>query len=53
MDVKKFEKCARELFKEYNVPGYECIVYRNHEVLCRFMGGMSDVENEKEINHKN
>ena len=38
------------LVAEYNVPGVDCIVYRDHEQLFRYYTGMSDIENGKEMN---
>lgn len=38
------------LVSEYNVPGVDCIVYREHEQLFRYYTGMSDIENGKEMN---
>lgn len=38
------------LVSEYNVPGVDCIVYREHEQLFRYYTGKSNVENQKEMN---
>lgn len=35
------------LVEEYHVPGLDCIVYKNHEMLFRYYTGMRDLESRK------
>lgn len=39
-----------EIITRYNVPGADCIVYKEHEQVFRYFTGMSDVENNKAMN---
>ncbi len=47
MDFTKLKNCMDKFVREYNTPGVDCIVYRNHEMLYRYYAGMSDIENSK------
>ncbi len=42
--------CLERFVEEYNVPGVDCIVYKNHEILFRYFSGLSDIENKKKVN---
>lgn len=37
---------------EYNVPGVDCIVYKEHEEVFRYYTGYSDRENKIAMNFK-
>ncbi len=50
--TKEFYHLKQELDRivnEYNTPGVDCIVYKDHEMIFRYFTGMSDLENEKKI----
>ena len=38
------------LVSEYNIPGVDCMVYREHEPLFRYFTGKSDIENDVDMN---
>ena len=50
MNFTSLENCMNELVQKYNVPGVDCIVYKDHEMVFRYFTGMSDIENKKEMN---
>ena len=50
MDFTRLKAYMDRLVSEYNVPGVDCIVYKNHQQLFRYYTGMSDIENEKKMN---
>ncbi len=47
--MKNLKKYLDTLVNEYNVPGVDCIVCQNHEVIFRYFTGMSDLENQKQM----
>ncbi len=49
MDFTKLKNCMDRLVREYNTPGVDCIVYKDHEMLFRYFTGMSDIENDKRM----
>ncbi len=44
MDFTHFKNYMDTLIEKYNVPGLDCIVYQDHEMLFRYFTGMSDKE---------
>ena len=42
MDFTILKDCLDRIKKEYKVPGLDCIVYKEHEVLFRYFTGMQD-----------
>lgn len=49
MDFTRLKDYMDRLVSEYNVPGVDCIVYKNHRELFRYYAGMSDIENGKKM----
>lgn len=49
MNFKNLENYMERLLKEYNVPGVDCIVYKEHEQIFRYTAGLSDIENNKKM----
>ena len=47
MDLVNLKNYMVKLVAEYHVPGVDCIVYKDHEMLFRYFTGLSDHENEK------
>lgn len=47
MDLVNLKNYMDKLVAEYHVPGVDCIVYKDHEMLFRYFTGLSDLENEK------
>ncbi len=43
-------KDTLDSFLEVDIPGFDCIIYKNHEEIFRHMGGYSDRENKIKIN---
>lgn len=50
MDFTNLKNCLDSFPGKYNVPGCDCIVYRNHEIIFRHTVGLSDVENNIKMN---
>lgn len=50
MNFSKLKKYMDYLVNECNVPGVDCMVCKNHEVIYRYWTGMSDIENNKKMN---
>ena len=44
------KKCMDRLVGEYNVPGVDCVVYKNHDLIFRYYTGLSDLENNIKMN---
>ncbi len=44
MDFTLLKNCLDHIQEEYKVPGLDCIVYKEHEVLFRYFTGMKDME---------
>lgn len=49
MDFTKLKDYLDSLIKDQNVPGVDCIVYKEHELVFRYFKGMRDIENKIEI----
>ena len=49
MDFTKLKLFLDSLVKDQNVPGLDCIVYKEHEIVFRYFTGMRDIENKIEI----
>lgn len=49
MDFTALKNYMDTLVSERNVPGVDCIVYKEHEMIFRYFTGMSDIENKKEM----
>lgn len=47
MDFTKLQNYMDRLVGEYNTPGVDCIVYKNHEQVFRYFTGKSDIEKNK------
>lgn len=50
MDFTKLKNCMDKIVQEYNTPGVDCIVFKDHEMVFRYFAGMSDIENNKKMN---
>lgn len=50
MDFTKLKYCLDKIVQEYNTPGVDCIVYKEHEIIFRYFVGLSDIKNNKKIN---
>ncbi len=48
-EFPKLKEYMDTLVSKYHVPGVDCIVYRDHEMIFRYFTGMSDLENEKKM----
>ena len=48
----KFQKLRDTLdsFLDVDIPGFDCIIYKNHKEIFRYMGGFSDRENKIKMN---
>ncbi len=46
MDFTPLKNCLDHIQEEYKVPGFDCVVYKEHEVLFRYFAGMQDKENK-------
>lgn len=49
MNFKKLQAYIDRLVTEYNVPGADCMVYKEHEPIYRYYTGMSDIESGKRM----
>ena len=49
MDFTNLKNYMNRLVNEYNTPGVDCIVYKDHEIIFRYYAGMSDIENNKKM----
>lgn len=49
MNFPNLKKCIDMLVTQRHVPGADCIVYKNHEILFRYIAGVSDLETKKPI----
>ena len=49
MDFKRLKDHLDRILVDYKVPGLDCIVYKEHEMIFRYFTGKSDVENGKEM----
>ncbi len=45
MDFTNLKGFLDKMVKEYNTPGVDCIVYKEHEEIFRYYTGMRDIEN--------
>lgn len=50
MDFTRLKNLMDKFVREYNTPGVDVIVYKNHEMLFRYFTGFSDIENNKKMN---
>ncbi len=49
MEFKALTNYLNHLVEEANVPGADCIVYKDHEAVFRYFAGKSDIENNKDM----
>jgi len=49
MDFTNLKACMDKFVREYNTPGVDCLVYKEHEIVFRYFTGMSDIENNKKM----
>ncbi|MBE7023741.1 MAG: beta-lactamase family protein [Clostridia bacterium] len=49
MNFTKLKNYMDVLLEKYHVPGVDCIVYKEHEMVFRYFAGMSDIENNKRM----
>lgn len=47
MNFTRLRDYMDRLVQEYNVPGVDCIVYKEHEQIFRYFTGKSDIESNK------
>lgn len=52
MSFARLKDYMDRLVSEYKVPGVDCMVYKEHEVIFRYFTGMRDVENKIAMNGK-
>ena len=52
MELPNLKNYMDRLVAQYNVPGVDCIVYRNHEMIFRYYTGLRDLENKKPMTGK-
>lgn len=50
MDFSQLKKCVKLIVQKYNIPGIDCIVYKEHELVFRCFAGMRDVEKNIKMN---
>ena len=50
MDFSKLKECLDRLITNYNSPGFDCVVYKNHEKLFRYYSGKKDIEKNIPLN---
>ncbi len=50
MGFTELKNYMDRLVSEYNTPGVDVIVYKEHEMLFRYYTSMSDIENNKKMN---
>ena len=50
MDFSKLKECLDGLITKYNSPGFDCVVYKNHEKLFRYYSGKKDIEKNIPLN---
>lgn len=49
MEFLKLKECLDHFVKDYNTPGVDCIVYKEHEELFRYYAGVRDLESGRKI----
>ena len=49
MEFKMLKECLDHYVKDYNVPGVDCIVYKDHKEIFRYFSGVSDIESGKKV----
>ncbi len=49
MNYENLTNCLNNFHQKYNVPGLDCIVCRNHEIIFRHTSGYNDIETEKKL----
>ena len=50
MDFTKLKAHLDRIMSDYKVPGVDCIVYKEHEMIFRYFAGKSDLENDIDMN---
>ena len=50
MDFTKLKETLDRIISVHNANSVDCIVYKEHEMIFRYFSGLSDVENNKEMN---
>ncbi len=50
MDFTNLKNCLDDILNNTATPSVDCIVYKDHKILFRYFAGLSDVENNREIN---
>lgn len=49
MHFNGLQACLDDILRGGNTPSVDCIVYRDHQPLFRYMAGKSDIENDRPI----
>ncbi|MBR5539236.1 MAG: beta-lactamase family protein [Clostridia bacterium] len=49
MEFLKLKECLDRFVNDYNTPGVDCIVYREHQPIFRYFAGVRDLETGKKI----
>ena len=49
MEFLKLKECLDHFVNDYNTPGVDCIVYREHQPIFRYFAGVRDLESGKKI----
>ena len=50
MNFDKLTECLDNILEREQIPGLDCIVYRDHEMIYRHFIGKSDLENDVDMN---
>lgn len=50
MNFTQIKNYLDRVVNEYNTPGVDCIIYKEHQEVFRYFTGMSDIENNRTIN---
>ncbi len=50
MDFSAVKDCLDHYINDYNVPGVDCIIYKDHKEIFRYFNGVSDIESGKKMN---
>ncbi len=49
MNFLKLKECLDHFVRDYNTPGVDCIVYREHQPIFRYFAGVRDIESGRKI----
>lgn len=49
MNFLNLKKCMDRIVDYYRTPGVDCVVYKDHKMLFRYIAGMDDIEKNKKL----